>query len=470
MNNKQELLRALPKVDDVLNHQLIVEIDDSVARSLIIEAIRTEIDNKRQAILNNEVTDYQAITENVIALAVKKRACKDSEMNLKAVINATGVVLHTNLGRALLADKAVKAVTDIANQYSTLEFDLETGGRGKRYDHIEELICKITGAESAVVVNNNAAAVMLILAVLKDKADSQAEVIVSRGELVEIGGSFRVPDVMEQSGIVLREVGATNKTHLRDYENNINFNTKALLKVHTSNYRIIGFAEEVDLTEMVNLGKAHNIPVIYDLGSGLLYDLASKGIGDEDTVQMAVKTGADIISFSGDKLLGASQAGIIIGKKEWIAKMKKHPLLRAFRIDKLTLAALEATLKIYSDLDRAAEEIPVLSMILASEEELRLKVKKLATLLRDIDKLTITLENGFGQVGGGSMPTVKLPAVLIALKTEKMTVQTLAEQLRGADRAIIARIQNDSLYLDVRTIAESDFAYIASVIKSIVEN
>ena len=398
MSVNSQLLRKIPKVDELLRLPELSEL--SCPHTVLTESVRETIDRVRQQILSGEQPSLEAeqLCRQVLALVHKK-----TTMSLRPVINATGIVLHTNLGRARLSDAAVEAIHSVAQDYNTLEYNLEKGSRGSRYSHVEKLIAKLTGTEAAMVVNNNAAAVMLGLSTMtKGK-----EVITSRGELVEIGGAFRVPEIMQQSGGTLVEVGTTNKTHLSDYQNAITENTGALLKVHTSNFKIMGFCEEVSLEEMVELGHQHNIPVIYDLGSGAMVRLSDYGIQDEPNVLDSVKSGADIISFSGDKLLGGPQAGIIIGRREYIEAMKKNPLTRAFRIDKLTLAALEATLREYLDPQEVIHLNPTLRMITATMDDLVPMGQQLLEALQKVcdGSYRVTLTEDFGQVGGGSGPT-----------------------------------------------------------------
>lgn len=393
------------------------------------------------------------MTEIVARITGKKKK------SLRRVINATGVVLHTNLGRANLSDKACESIMDVARNYTNLEYDVKRGSRGSRHDHVEKILTKITGAEAAMVVNNNAAATMLCLSALaKDK-----EVIVSRGELVEIGGSFRVPEIMEQSGAKLMDVGTTNKTKPSDYLNAYHEGeTGALMKVHTSNYRILGFTQEVELPEMVELGKKLNLPVIYDMGSGLMADLTEYGV-DEPTVLDALKTGIDVILFSGDKLLGGPQGGIIAGKKEYIDKMKAHPLARAFRVDKMTLAAMEATFFEYSDIRQARKTIPVLNMITTPAKELKDKAERLAEAIRGVThNFTVEVEACKDQVGGGSAPTVLLDGYAVAIQGRALTPEKIERLLRKEEIPIIVRITHNQVYLDVRTIREDEFEYIVA--------
>ena len=388
--NKNLLYRSIPKVDVILEFETIKSCIEEYGREIVIDAIRVEMDELRKFIgqTDSEEAAKKAI-DNVVA-SIVKRVEKSLMPNMRKVINATGTILHTNLGRAPISEDHIKHIAEIATGYSNLEYNLEAGKRGERYSHFEELLCKITGAEAAMAVNNNAAAVMLILSSL----GKGGEVVVSRGELVEIGGKFRIPDVMVQSGATLVEIGTTNKTHYSDYEDAINENTAALLKVHTSNYRIIGFTQSVSIEELAPLAHEHNIPVIEDLGSGVLIDLSKYGITYEPTVQDSIRAGADVVSFSGDKLLGGPQAGIIVGKKEYIAKMKKNPLTRALRIDKFTAATLEVVLQEYLSEERAVKHLPVLQMITKSYEEVDKEAKKLKRFLANLDlDVELGLEN-----------------------------------------------------------------------------
>lgn len=457
MSVNSQLLRQIPKVDELLRHPRLASL--SCQHTILTETVREVIDSLRQAILAGEEPSLQpdSLCDEVERLVQKK-----TTMNLRPVINATGIVLHTNLGRAKLSTAAVQAIQSVAQDYNTLEYNLEKGSRGSRYSHVEKLISKLTGAEDAMVVNNNAAAVMLVLSTMA----RGKEVVTSRGELVEIGGAFRVPEIMSQSGGTLVEVGTTNKTHPSDYVRAVTENTGAFLKVHTSNFKIVGFSEEVSLEEMVRLGHERNIPVIYDLGSGAMVRLEDYGILDEPNVLDAMKSGADIISFSGDKLLGGPQAGIIIGRREYIEAMKKNPLTRAFRIDKLTLAALEATLREYQDPAQAIQNNPTLRMITATMETLVPKGEQLlAELQRTCDgSYTVELTEDFGQVGGGSVPTQMIRSSVVAVEPTLVSPDVLEQRLRRISLPIIARISKDRLLLDVRTIEEHHFSYIAESI------
>jgi L-seryl-tRNA(Ser) seleniumtransferase len=382
---------------------------------------------------------------------------KNKEQNhLRRVINGTGIVVHTNLGRSSLAPDVQKDLIEVAMNYSTLEFDLDNGKRGSRYDHVEAIICELTGAEAAMVVNNNAAAVMLVLNTLaKDK-----EVIVSRGQLVEIGGSFRIPEVMKLSGARLVEVGATNKTHLRDYESHISEETALLLKVHTSNFKVLGFTKEVSAVELSELAHQYKIPVYDDLGSGMLIDLSAYGFKKEPTVQESISAGIDVVTFSGDKMLGGPQAGIIVGKKVYIEKMKKNQLTRALRVDKMTLAALEGTLMLYRDESKALKNIPTLHMLTTSYEAIAEKGSLFVAKLGIQNHLDIKLEDDYSQVGGGSMPLEKLRSRVMIIKHDHLSAQAMIEYFRNYQIPIIGRIKDERVLFDFRTLAEGELEII----------
>ena len=449
---KEQLLRGLPKVDTLCQTPELTSLRQEYGDKAVVDAIRQVLAQLRQGILDGSV---QALpNSDALHGQIRDRVIRNDLPSLRIVINGTGIILHTNLGRACLSEKAAQAAADAARQYSNLEYDIAGGQRGTRYAHIENLLCRLTEAESALVVNNNAAAVLLVLSALTQGG----QVVVSRGELVEIGGSFRVPDIMEACGAQLKEVGATNKTHLRDYERAINANTKALMKVHTSNYRIVGFTETPSLSALVELGHQHNLPVIEDLGSGCLLNLTQFGIHDEPSVLDSLKAGVDVVSFSGDKLLGGPQAGIILGKKKYIDILKKHPLTRAMRVDKMTLAALEATLRSYESGNLA--EIPVLDMLSASSDMLQQKANKLASMLMEsgVNASVVPVE---GRVGGGSLPNHSLPSFAVALTGD---VNSLEEKLRLGLHPIVGRIHDDAYLLDVRTLWESDFPVIVASI------
>ena len=449
----KELLRKIPKVDELLRNADLKAVIGQYGDHRVTEAVRAELDALRQGILQQQIT---AMPEpEALCSRICKRAQRVSRPSFQPVINGTGILLHTNLGRACLSEKAARAVYEATKAYSNLEYDLTTGKRGSRYSHVEDILCRLTGAESALVVNNNAAAVLLVLSALTQGG----QVPVSRGELVEIGGSFRIPEIMESCGAQLKEVGATNKTHLYDYERAINEHTKALMKVHTSNYRIVGFSETPTLSDLVELGHRHGLPVIEDLGSGCLVNLEQFGIHGEPTVQDSLKAGVDVVSFSGDKLLGGPQAGIILGKKKYLDVLKKHPLNRAMRVDKMTLAALEATLQSYDQ--EQAEEIPVIGMLSAKEDALHQKAALLASLLTEAG-ISADIVPTEGRVGGGSVPNQSLPSYAIALDGN---VEALEENLRLGIQPIIGRIHEGRYLLDVRTLFEADFPVIVEALK-----
>ena len=464
--NIREILSKLPSVDEVLGNKNISGILNEYPRNLVLECIRETIDLKRKFILSKK--DYLSNIEINFASIVDdsiSRVRIKYELSLKKVINGTGVVIHTNLGRSLLSESIKDDLLNTAFRYSNLEYDIEYGERGSRYSHLTETIKKLTNAEDVLIVNNNAAAVLLVLSTLaKDK-----EAIVSRGELVEVGGSFRIPSIMELSGAKLVDVGATNKTHLNDYEEAISEETSVLMKVHTSNYKILGFTESVEISELKKLGDKYNIPVIEDLGSGVFIDLSKYGLSYEPTVMDSLKQGADIVTFSGDKMLGGPQAGIIIGKKEYIEKMKKNQLTRALRVDKLTICALEATLRMYLDENKAVKEIPTLRMLTYSMCDLEAKANNLYSKIieKNIDAI-VSIEDGLSQVGGGSMPLETIKSKVIAIVPNKINVSTLEKRLRLSSSHIIGRVYNDKYMLDIRTIFEDEFNVIAKELKNVL--
>lgn len=463
MTDRNKILRNLPSVDHLLELAGRDEAFSPVPRSVLLDSLRHTLDTMRKDILlGKDLT----ISDEIIlemALNVAKEKIKP---RLVSVINATGVVLHTNLGRALLCDQAISHIMTVANTYSNLELNIETGKRGSRYEAVDGLICELTGAESAIVVNNNAGAVLLALNTLA----RQKEVVVSRGELVEIGGSFRVPDVMEKSGCILKEVGTTNRTHLRDYEAAASKDTALFLKVHTSNYKIEGFTASVTLRELVALGQEKGVPVMEDLGSGTLIDFSKYGLPHEPTVGDAVRSGADIITFSGDKLLGGPQAGIIVGKKQSIDQIRKNPLTRALRIDKLTLAALESTLALYRDEEKAVQDIPTLKMLTLPFSDI---VKKAAVLFRSIEQAAgelaeIRFSDMNSRPGGGSFPELDLPTRCVTVRPRQLSVSRLETAMRLSTPAIIGRIENDWYVLDPRTIQDGQETIISSTLARIL--
>lgn len=459
----KELLRKLPKIDELLKEESITKLIEENSRTLVLESLRESIEFYRKGILKGSVTSLKE--EQVIDLA-EHLLKEKNKMHLRRVINATGTVIHTNLGRSILSERAIENVIEVAVNYNNLEYEISEGKRGSRYSHIEDIIKKVTGAEAAMVVNNNAAAIMLVL----DTLAKEKEVIVSRGELVEIGGSFRIPEVMKFSGARLVEVGTTNRTHLYDYKDNITEETGILLKVHTSNFKVMGFTESVSLEEMVKLGQEHNIPVVEDIGSGVLLDFSKYGFTHEPTVQESLNKGVDVITFSGDKMLGGPQAGIIVGKKKYIDRMKKNQLTRALRVDKMTLAALEGTLKYYIDEKDAIENIPSLNMILMPASEVK---QKCVTLKRKLQRKTkdfiFTIDKGESMVGGGSMPTEKIPTYVIRVTSSRLSPEIMEEKLRLGETSLVARVYDKELVLDGRTLFRRDFDEIVDCFKKLEE-
>ena len=393
---------------------------------------------------------------------------KLSGFSLQPVINATGVVIHTNLGRSVLSEEIMKRVSMIAGGYSNLEYDIDKGERGKRYSHVQGLLREITGAEDGIIVNNNAAAVFISLTALA----KGREVIVSRGELVEIGGSFRIPDVMASSGAILKEVGTTNKTHAYDYERAVTDNTALMLKVHQSNFRMIGFTEALSIEEMAALGKKYSVPVMFDLGSGCLIDLKPYGIHIEPTVQEMIKAGADIVTFSGDKLLGGPQAGVIVGKRELIEKIAKNPLMRAVRVDKMTLAAFEATLRYYLDEGVAKERIPTVSMLLQDPEKIKEKAKKIARMLKaglgvdGAQTAGINVIEDVSQSGGGALAEVPLRTFVVSVMPSAISINELEVRLRLGRPHVIARIRDAALLLDARTVKTEEIGPLVQAVRA----
>ncbi len=460
MNTKNTLLRNLPKVDRVLD-DIVHSQNSSVPLSLIKSAIREEIESFREHILSGDISELPS-TSNEWNRLFENAIKRKNSLNLRRVINGTGIVIHTNLGRSLLGEASIAALQTAGACFTNLEFDLATGKRGSRYSLVEDIICDLTGAEAALVVNNNAAAVLLALNTLS----YNKETIVSRGQLVEIGGSFRIPDVMSRSGARMIEVGATNRTHPFDYENAIHEETALLLKVHTSNFRVIGFTSEVPVPDMVSLGKKHNIPVMEDLGSGSLVDLSPWGLPKEPTVQEIVKDGVDVVTFSGDKLLGGPQAGIIVGKKDIISQIKKNPMNRALRIDKFTLASLETVLREYYNLDTALHSIPTLAMLTADPEKVRKKGQRILRRLGGGVKCKgiIALQPTTSRVGGGAMPEYGLESWALVLTPGETGANVLEKTFRSLDVPLILRIENEKMIIDLRTILEQDIALLVDIL------
>jgi L-seryl-tRNA(Ser) seleniumtransferase len=458
----QDMLKEIPKVDRILDWPEIAALRAEYDRPEVLSAVRKVLESIREDVKNGGgVAAYAAgrIIAKITAELVNRSA-----NSLRGLVNGTGVVVHTNLGRSPLAVEAEDAIQSTSAGYSNLEFNLETGERGTRYAHVEGLICELTGAEAALVVNNNAAAVLLSLSSLAQGR----EVIVSRGELVEIGGSFRIPDVMRQSGAKLVEVGTTNRTHIRDFLTAITDATALLLKVHTSNFAIVGFTAEASVAEMSSLGQGTGIPIMLDAGSGCLVDLSPYGISGEPTIRQYLEAGADVVTFSGDKLLGGPQAGLIAGKRQFIEPMKRHPLLRALRMDKLSLAALEATLRLYRDERRALASIPTLQMLTMTAEQLVRRAAMISRKLRKAlpDSVSFVTHLGESSAGGGSFPLLQLPTSLIEVRINESSPHKIEETLRQASVPVIGRIHRDRFLLDVRTILDSD---IQALTNSLIE-
>jgi L-seryl-tRNA(Ser) seleniumtransferase len=453
------VLRRLPSVDRLVRHLEGREVTRSLSRARLTAAAREVLERERRRVRaeGGLPADLETLVERVRA------AGREGAYSLRPVINATGVVLHTNLGRALLSEAAVARIGAVAAAYSNLELDLESKERGSRYAHVDTLLRRLTGAEDALVVNNNAAAVLLAL----ESLARGREVVVSRGELIEIGGEFRIPDIMQRSGARLREVGTTNRTHLRDYVQAIGPDTALLLKVHTSNYRVVGFTAGVSSRELAQLGRERGLPVMEDLGSGSLLDLSSHGFGDEPTVPQVVAAGVDLLCFSGDKLLGGPQAGIVVGRQELIQRLQKNPLNRALRIDKLTLAALEATLGAYEAGD-ALQTVPTLRLLTEPMGTIRSRARRLlAALGPEVrSRLAATLLESTSQVGGGALPTVELPTLAVAVGADATHTRALDEALRRGTPPIIGRIAADRLLLDCRTILPDQVRSLAAALAS----
>jgi L-seryl-tRNA(Ser) seleniumtransferase len=455
-NEQAELLRQIPSVDELLAQPRLAALATRVDRGLLVEITRAVLTDLRARIAGEMASvvlaEFAAHASNPASLeeTISTLVERILARSLQPVINATGVVLHTNLGRAPLPEEVVDEFRRAATQYSNLEYDLEAGGRGKRDVHTAELLTRLTGAESAIVVNNCAAAVLVTLAALA----RGGEVIVSRGELIEIGDGFRIPEIMEQSGAILREVGTTNRTRLADYGDAINEKTRLLLRVHPSNFKVTGFTDKPSLEELAALSQRSGLPLVEDLGSGCLIDLSAYGIS-EPTVRQSVEAGVGIVTFSGDKLLGGPQAGIIAGKKDLIARVRRHPLFRALRVDKLTIAALEVTLSAY--LRAAWDEIPAIRMIRATPQELKRRAENLFRELRPelpLDEVEIEITDGTSLAGGGSTPAQSLPTKVIRIASARYSATKLEQRLRRAPGGIsvIARVEDDRLVLDLRTV------------------
>lgn len=464
---KQALLRNLPKIDELMLRLEEMNAVSRVSKDIAKTVCRTVVEDIRRAIMENDVKgdDIRIPTSDKVLNRAVALLDDFHHYRLRRVVNATGIIIHTNLGRAPLCREALERIAAISTGYSNLEYDLAQGQRGLRYDHVQKILCTLSGAEDALVVNNNAAAVLLCLNTLAEGK----EAIVSRGELIEIGGEFRIPEVMEKSGACLREVGATNRTRIADYESAVNPQTGLILKVHTSNFRIVGFTEEAELDALVALGMKYGIPVMHDLGSGCFIELDSFGLDREPTVKDVLSSNVDVVTFSGDKLLGGPQAGIILGKKNILQQIKKNPLNRALRIDKLTLAALEATMMHYLQPANAIKSIKVLKALTEPLADVQKRAKRLLAALKraNIPGICFSVKMGASLAGGGALPTREIPSALIAIQSNHYSPSDLASRLRKLDMPIIARIAGDEVLLDLRTIDEQEFAFIRDGLKSI---
>jgi len=465
---RETAFRKIPSLDAFLADASVTPLVDRFGREAVISSARAALDDLRAEIAaaasgqRGAPAPEPEVTTEALAARLRSRLEKKFAPSLAPAVNATGVIMHSGLGRAVLSPDAGDALAAVASGYSTLALDLEAGQRVPRDRHVEGLLCELTGAEAATVANNNAAATVLVLNTLA----RGKEVIVSRGQLVEIGGSFRMPDVMSTSGALLREVGTTNKTHLRDYEAAIGEATGAILRVHHSNYRIVGFAEEPSIEDLAALGRTRGVPVIDDLGSGALVDLSRFGLAAEPLVQASIRAGADVACCSGDKLLGGPQSGIIVGRTAWIQKIRKNPLARAFRCGKLTLAALESTLKLFLAPDKLTERHPIYRMLALTPDELGRRAKRMASSLRKTlpDSVTVSVEDGESQVGSGAVPVETLPSKVLAVRATSLAPDELAKRLRHSTPPVFARIHKDAVVFDPRTIQPGEDALVERAI------
>jgi L-seryl-tRNA(Ser) seleniumtransferase len=465
------LLRLLPSIERLLERPLAVQLSVEMGRERVRDLLRAISDQIRREMVSSISGGTEATDSKQLIAEIEQRLIVQAEKlrrpSLRRVVNATGVIIHTNLGRAPLADAAIDAIREVAAHYSNLEYDLERGGRGHREYHCQQLLARLIGSEAAVVANNNAAAVLLVLNTLAEGG----EVIVSRGELIEIGGSFRIPEVMEKSGARLREVGTTNRTRISDYERAINENTRLILRVHPSNYRIVGFTERPSLQEIVELSRRTGIPAFEDLGSGCMIDLAPFGVLDEPVVAHSLKAGISVVSFSGDKMLGGPQAGIIAGSRTIVDRVRKNPLMRALRVDKLTYAALEATLRIY-ERGAALSDVPVIRAIAATRDQIASRAAGLRDRIAQAasGRLKVSLEDGESVIGGGSAPAITLPTVLVAIECNEMSATSIEARLRNHIIPIIARTERDRVLLDLRAVSVEEEQTIVDALTAIAQS
>ena len=465
--DRRKLLRGIPQVNELIESICSDESFGNVPRMVLLEATRRVLDEARGSILSpsGPLPEASTLEHSALAGKVAREAESVMKISLRKVVNATGVVLHTNIGRSPLSRSALDAVENACGGYCNLEYRTDEGVRGTRQEHLEPLLCTLTGAGGAMVVNNNAAAVLLVLRALA----RGREVIVSRGQLIEIGGSFRLPDIMHESGATLVEVGTTNRTRVEDYRNAIGPNTALIMKIHQSNFRIVGYSEDVSLRELVAVGKQQFIPVVEDLGSGSLVDLAPLGLTGEHTARQSLDGGADLVTFSGDKLPGGPQAGLIVGAREYVDAIRKHPLARALRVGKMTVAALEATLREYLDPEAALESVPALKMLSEPESSVRRRARRLK---RRIDRsgtagVTCRLTGEVSRAGGGSLPTAEIPTCCLAITHSKLSAPDLEKHLRGSDPAVLPRVKDNTVLLDLRTVSDDEVVILAGIIASI---
>ena len=460
-NEKNELLRQIPQIDEILKSEDLIFILKKYSHDYVVKIVRETVNDYKSNLLNSN-NDLKSCNLNLIEL-IKNKFDEKDDLGIKNVINATGTILHTNLGRSLLSKNAINALLNIGKDYSDLEYNLETGKRGNRNTHIEKVLKNLLNVESAVVVNNNAAATILVLSAMC----AGKNVLVSRGELIEIGDSFRIPEIMGLSGAELKEIGTTNITKISDYEKNIDDNTSALMKIHTSNYRIYGFTEDTSIEDIVTLGKEKKLPVIYDMGNGLFNDLSKYNV-DEPTIKDIINKGVDILLFSGDKLLGGPQAGIIVGKKEYIDKMKRHPFMRAFRVDKFTLASLGATLKEYYNTEESFKNIPVLNSIAKDYNDLKETANNFINNIKKVNNnISAHIIDTNDQIGGGTAPNVFLKGVGVSINVNNITAEKLECMLRKNTIPIISRIQDDSVVLVFRTLNADNINCILEFFKNL---
>ncbi len=466
MSLPKEHYRHIPSVNALLDHDATQALLEDCPRWAVVQETRAIVQDMRDGIepivtIEADKAEWKAKLANSIAV----RARRSASYSLTRVINATGVVLHTNMGRALLAEAAIEHMSDVARGYSNLELDLATGERGSRYAHVRELVCELTGAEDAIEVNNNAAAVVLCLSAFA----KEREVVIARGELVEIGGSFRIPEIMALSGCALREIGTTNRVHLRDYDEATSEDTALLLKVHTSNYKVVGFTKSVSVDELRPIADRAGIPILHDLGAGCLVDLQPFGLPPEPTVQEALAEGADLVTFSGDKLLGGPQIGVIAGRTELIAKLKRHQLLRTLRVDKLCLAAFEATLRLYRDSKTPEREVPALRALSEPQEAIAKRAQALAgTLTRDLAECGVTVRDGQSQVGAGSAPGAGIPTSLVAVAPTGVEASRVEAALRRCQPPIMLRVGGGELLIDLRTVETADEPHLVAGLRDAV--